>query len=96
MSIFYVPYYGDSPAALDINGHRLVILSKSKRVLKNSLGLLGADQLQKVSGGATQAEQLEIFTQIGKRAKSGIVVIPSDVPLADIIQNLEHQLPWLH
>ena len=96
MTTFYVPFAGDRPASLDINGHRLVILSRSRRPLREGLPLVGAERIEKISVPVSEAEELEALTQIGRSANSGVVIAPPNVAMSDLIKDLEAQLPWLH
>lgn len=95
MSTFYVPYKGKKPAALSINGHRLVLLFRDKEVLKEGLERVGATRIQRVRGGATQVEEAEALQAIGGLANGGVVIAPPDSMVDDIIRSLESELPWL-
>lgn len=96
MATFYVPFAGDRPASLDINGHRLVILSRSRKSLRAGLPLVGAERIEKITVPFTEAEELEALTEIGRSANSGVVIAPPNVAMQDLIKDLEAQLPWLH
>ena len=96
MAIFYVPFAGDRPASLDINGHRLVIMSRSAKPIKEGLPLVGAERIEKVKVPRSQPEEIEALTQIGRSANSGVVIAPPDVAMDDLIKELQANLPWLH
>ena len=96
MSIYYIPYHGRKPAALVINGHRLVILSKDREALQEDLGLLGADKVKRIESEVEAEDNHSLIDSIAKNAKAGIVVAPSQTKVTEIIRNLEEQLPWLH
>lgn len=95
MAQYFVPYTGKKPAAMSINGHRLVIVSKNREVLENNLELLGADRVQKIRSKQGVDEDV-VFDRVAKSVNGGVVIAPSDVDFAEVLRNLESQLPWLH
>jgi hypothetical protein len=96
MSFFYVPYSGRKPKAVEINGHRLVILTKDKQILSDHLQSIGADTLRRVKTIEEPENDVGLIDKIARSAKAGIVFAPDEAPLADVIRELEQQLPWLH
>jgi hypothetical protein len=96
MTTIFVPYIGDKPASLDINGHKLVILSREKEELEESLDLIGADHLQVFEGGDSPEEQEALMQHLARHIEGGIVLAPADVDVEEVIKNLESQLPWVH
>jgi hypothetical protein len=96
MSNYYVPYSGNRPAAASINGHKLLIMAQEASVFdEENLGLLGADRVKKVEVGETKDEQERRLSKMAKSVKAGLVIAPSEVSVADVIKNLEAQLPWI-
>ena len=95
MANYFVPYSGNKPAAVLINGHRLVILSRDQDLMRSSLDMFGADRLRKVDGGSTEQEETAAFSKIAENASAGVVVAPREIEVTEIIKNLESQLPWL-
>ena len=95
MESFYVPYTVKKPAAVCINGHRLVILSHEKDTLEEDLDLLGADRVKSVKFGKTDHDQEEFLGKIARQVDGGVVIAPSGIGLRDVIKNLETELPWL-
>ena len=95
MANFYVPFAGEKPAALKINGHRLIFLSTDKDAFDQDLPLVGADRVRCLKGGKSKASQKKILSKLAKTSKAGVVLAPSDVELRDLISNLEHELPWM-
>ena len=96
MTDLFVPYTGKRPAAVWINGHRLVILSHDRVILEEDLNLLGADRLKTIKVGANQVEVDRVLGRIAQEVDSGIVIAPPNVELKDVLRNLESELPWLH
>jgi hypothetical protein len=95
MESFFVPYTGKKPAAVSINGHRLVILTHEKDTLEEDLDLLGADRVKSVKVGNADTDQEEFLGKIAKQVDGGVVIAPSGIGLRDVIKNLETELPWL-
>ena len=95
MSLFYVPYADGKPAAICINGHRLVILSRDKTAFQQRMGALGADALKPLRIGNSPEEESAVLNRLARSSNAGVVVAPDDIELPDVIRNLEHQLPWL-
>jgi hypothetical protein len=95
MKTLYVPFSGDKPASVVVNGHRLVILAQEDADLEENLGLLGADHVESVGGGNSMEEQAMLMGKLAKLADGGVVIAPKDADLGDLIKNLEAQLPWL-
>jgi len=95
MGQLYIPYKGEKPATVTINGHRLVLISSDKSEFENKLELLGADQLEVIESGESQEEQDVSLYKLAEKVEGGVVVAPSEVKLEDILKNLEQQLPWV-
>ena len=96
MSIYYIPYHGNKPAAVVINGHRLVIMSQDKESLEQDLSMLGADKLKSVESEVEVEQNSTLIDRIAKNAKAGVVFAPGETDITEVIKNLEEQLPWLH
>lgn len=96
MSVYYVPYSGRKPTAVEINGHRLVIITSNKKLLQDNMDTLGADSLKKVQSLAEPEKDLKLIDKISRTAKAGIVFAPDEAHLSEVIKELEQQLPWLH
>jgi hypothetical protein len=94
MANYWVPYAGDKPATLSINGHNLIILSQEEALFDETLTLVGADHIERLGGDSTEEDET-ILNALAEKTKCGVVVAPSDVAVPDIIDNLREQLPWL-
>lgn len=95
MANYFIPFSGDKPATLSINGHNLVIVSAKRDTFHHQLKLMGADRVRVLRGGTTPVEEQIILNKIAADVGGGVVVAPTDVPLKDLISNLERQLPWI-
>lgn len=95
MGNLYVPYKGRKPAAVVINGHRLVILSQDRGDLTQNLELLGGDRVKKIDVGTTAEEQETLLYNFAQKLDGGIVIAPPEATLSTVLLNLEAQLPWI-
>ncbi|WKZ56416.1 MAG: hypothetical protein QY326_06700 [Bdellovibrionota bacterium] len=95
MKQFYVPYSGKRPAALSINGHRLLILASDPTIMEGELEVFGADHVKRIDGGASKQEESKLIERLSRDAKAGVVIAPADIGLSELLRNLEHELPWL-
>ena len=95
MTNYYVPYSGNRPASLSINGHRVIILSTDAESLGDSLTLVGGDRVKMVRVSESKEDQEQMLTRIAKSINGGVVIAPSDVAMEDLIRNLQSELPWV-
>ena len=95
MTKFFVPFLGDKPAAVSINGHRLIILSRERTALEEELEIVGADTLRTLVTGNSREDESRFLNKLSRTSKAGVVIAPGDLELKDVIRNLEVQLPWL-
>ncbi len=92
----FVPYIKGRPAALAINGHRVIIVSPDRESLEDGLALVGGDKVRKLRSGETEESQNVAMNRLARTIKGGVVVAPSDLEVEDVIRNLESELPWIH
>jgi hypothetical protein len=93
MSKIFVPYCENSPAALNIKGHRLLILSSSSEQLNNYLEEMGGTHIKAID---LFEDENEVLAQLAASIDGGIVISPPEESIEDIVRNLEDQLPWVH
>ena len=95
MATYFAPYVGKKPAALSINGHKLLIVARDRECLEQGLELVGGDSVKGFSAGSSRAERDVVFERLAKRINGGVVIAPAHADVCDIIKNLEIELPWL-
>lgn len=95
MEKVYVPYLNDAPATIEINGHTLVIVSKSSRSLKLDLSVVGGDSVREIELRDGRGEEAAELAKLAATVKGGVVMAPGKVRLSTMIKSLEQQLPWL-
>lgn len=94
MTQFFAPYTGKKPKIVQINGHKLLIVSKEEEVFNHeALEELGADAVKKMRARGSDEDAL---IELAVKHKSGIVVASSDLDLNQILKGLHDELPWLH
>lgn len=95
MKQYYVPYSGELPASLSINGHQLVIVSEDRDELLDGLSQLGADRVEGIVSSGEDEEEVELAKNLAQCSGSGVVIAPAELTLDELIQNLEIELPWI-
>jgi len=96
MRNYFVPYAGNKPAVVSINGHNLIILAQDKTMLEGDLELVGADRVREIDVGDSPEEERLVLDRIAKSAQGGIVIAPSELNVEDVLRNLQAELPWIH
>jgi hypothetical protein len=96
MKHIYVPYSGEAPASLLINGHRVLIVSPEPEQLQAHLEDFGGDHLQEMNCEETDNAATELLESLAKKIEGGVVVAPGDIRLEQILHELEAGLPWVH
>ena len=95
MTRYYIPFSGRSPAALDINGHRLLIVSSDQRDIEESLALFGADTVKSIDRDLARDDGHVVLEKLADSIKGDVVIAPEDEPLEAILTDLQEELPWL-
>jgi len=95
MAEIYIPYSGKRPASLEINGHKVIILSTNKEMFESDLNIIGADNIKQLKSSSSAKGQEKALTALAKKANAGVVLSPLGMDLDELIKNLEHELPWV-
>lgn len=96
MRSYYVPYSGQSPAPIYVNGHKLIILYSDRPSTDLDLKQIGADHLEAFQVGGSAEEQNLAMANFAHKISAGIILASEDIKLDDVINNLKVKLPWLH
>lgn len=94
MKNYYVPYSGSEPAAVTINGHRLIILAKNRGVIQDALERIGADRVRRLRSQGEEHEEV-MLEELARSVRGGVVIAPRGADVDELIRDLELQLPWL-
>ncbi len=95
MARFFVPYLNDTPASIEIKGHKLLLITQEERQIRKDVKKLGGTDVRELEL-ANAAEQQETLASLAKSIKGGVVLTPKGVSIQRILKNLESELPWLH
>lgn len=95
MARYFFPYLQDRPAILSINGHRLVVVSSDRSEIEDSLPRFGADTVSFTEDWESKEDSQSALHEIADAVDAGIVIAPEDTPLAELLEDLEEELPWI-
>jgi len=93
MGIFFAPYINDCPAPVEINGHRLLILTPERDNIREALPSLGGDEIREIFLGA---DETKVLADLALSVNAGVVLTPPGMTISTMIKNLENELPWVH
>ena len=95
MSKYFIPYSGTKPASVEINGHRLIFLSKSRDNFEEELDKVGADTVKVVKIKDDTLEEEKFFSKLARKNDAGVVIVPAEASCDDLILALSDKLPWI-
>lgn len=93
MRKYFIPYAGKNPAAIDIKGHKLLILSSEKNSLNEQLQFFGGNEIKELRFIDENSKLLE---DLAEQIDGGVVLTPPGVSVSILLRNLEKELPWIH
>lgn len=96
MSRYFVPYNDQKPAAINVKGHNLVLVSTEDSELLKDLNLLGADRVEEVVVEDSKSKEELFLSNLAELVHGGVVLAPPGVDLKMVMQGLESELPWMH
>ena len=96
MTKYFVPYTQDTPAAIEIKGHRLLLVSTDEGELLDDLDRIGGDRVREINLRDDSAEQTAALADLAATVNGGVVLTPPGVSVERMIQSLETELPWVH
>jgi hypothetical protein len=94
MNAYFMPYAGEEPATVLINGHRVVLVSRDPEQLEAELESVGGDRICALDEDEYGGEE-QLLTYFAQTTKAHVVMTPTEVPLAAVIEGLERELPWI-
>ena len=95
MDNLFIPYSGDAPVSVSVNGHRVLILSDNKDWLSHELEFLGADRFERIGGDSPADTEFQL-SELASQLEAHILIAPEGVEVEELISSLEAQLPWIH
>ena len=94
MEKLFVPYAADNtPAAIEINGHRVLIVSTDPGEMKEELAIVGGTEVREFEYHDNEPQAL---ADLAASIKGGVVLAPPGVSVSAMITSLSAQLPWIH
>ena len=95
METYFVPYSADAPAAVNIKGHTVLIVSTQVDDMLPALEAVGGDEIRRIDLQSDE-EVPEILADLAANVNGGVVLTPPGVSPTDMIENLAAELPWIH
>ena len=96
MTTYFIPYVQDRPAAIDIKGHKLVLVTTRRDDIAEDLTSVGGEAIREMRLNDNVMDQTTELSKLAASVNGGIVLTPPGVSVASMIRNLERELPWLH
>lgn len=96
MTRYFVPYIDNEPAAIEVNGHKLLIVASESEDMVNDLDLLGGAEIREVQLSEDDTEGSKILADLAANINGGVVLAPPGVSPRSMIQDLSEELPWIH
>ena len=93
MAKLFIPYDDGLPKAVDIKGHRLLILATTKEDVENHLDAVGGDEVRELT---FLDDESDVLAELAASINGGVVLAPPGMNLTAMIVNLEAELPWVH
>lgn len=94
MERLYLPYSGEGPTVVSVNGHRLVILAQEAEQVSSALELLGGDSVQEFDV-ESYSDPIEFVQEIALATKAEVVMAPPNANLGLLVKELHEKLPWI-
>ena len=94
MSALFIPYLGNRPATIDVNGHRIVILAEERAQLEECLEAVGAERVFEVDPETFRTTE-EAVNGIAEATHARVITAPPDVNLLQLLDGLKYALPWV-
>ncbi|MCB0328753.1 MAG: hypothetical protein KDD70_03795 [Bdellovibrionales bacterium] len=92
---YFIPFNGTDPAAVNINGHKLLVISSDRLDVEECLAMFGADTVKSIEGDGGKEDCFDALEELADTIKGDVVIAPEDATVEEILSNLEEELPWL-
>ena len=96
MGNLFVPYAGNEPAPIIINGYRLLVFATERDAVEQHLEEFGGDTVRELSLTESQSDQDKVASDLAASVAAGHVIAPEETELVEFLKDLEGTLPWLH
>jgi len=88
----FLPYLDDQPVVIEIKGHRQVIVSEDGQDLRDSLEMLGAEEVIELDLSDSYPDAADILAE---EVEASAVFAPEGVSVGSMILSLQESLPWV-
>ena len=96
MQKLYIPYSGSGPTQIEVNGHRVVLVSPDHEVLARGLEVLGGDALHEFDADQFETPEEVVAELSDVTGNAHIVLAPAQLEITDLLESLRLNLPWVH
>jgi hypothetical protein len=96
MTRYFVPYLEGVPAVVEINGHRMILVSSEEESVDDLLSVSGADDYREIEVPDSELSKEFALADLAGETAGGIVITPPGISPDVIVSELGNQLPWLH
>ena len=96
MARFFVPFINDEPAAIEVNGHKLLIVTSESEDMIADLDLLGGGEIREMTLAEDDSEGSKLMADLAADINGGVVLAPPGVRPRNMIEDLAEELPWIH
>ncbi len=93
MDKFFIPYSHGTPVAIEIKGHRLVLVGTDEDTMLDDLSLVGGDTIRELD---LPDDDKVTLADLAASVRGGIVMAPPGISLHSVLVDLETELPWVH
>ncbi len=96
MTRFFVPFLDDEPAAIEVNGHKLLIVTSESADMIADLEVLGGAEIREIALADDDSEGSKLMADLAADINGGVVLTPPGVSPRTMIEDLSEELPWIH
>lgn len=96
MDKFFVPYSDGAPLALNIKGHKVLIVTTDSEDMVEDLDALGGNEVLEIELPDGEVDYSQVLADLAARINGGVVLAPPGVTPTAMIHDLEAELPWIH
>lgn len=95
MTTYFIPYINNQPASIEVKGHKVLVVSTNPEDIEENLDEIGADSIEQIEVTGNHLEQSVALSSLAESIKGGVILAPPGLSLANMLDNLERELPWI-
>lgn len=93
MEQLFLPFSGNLPATIEINGHRLLLLSHDRSQLEDHLDLLNAESVCAVADDESVDVEAAVLGA-AQASHADVIITPEDIEMPEFLEALKNTIPW--